>query len=494
MTDAFLIYPHQLFPRDVYPSKIKDFPVYLIEDPLFFKQYPFHKKKLLMHRATMKAYEGQLKKGKVDTHYINAFEIEHTADVAERLKKDNLTSVHVFTLVDDWLEQRLRSGLKEKDIEITVHHSPGFLTAPDVEERCFAGKQNFYFSSFYQEQRRDLGLLLNDSGGPEGGKWSYDPENRKKLPKEENPPAIPTLPDRKYLSEAKEYVKEHFDENYGELTDFEYPITSADAEVFLDQFIEDKIKKYGPYQDAIDLNDSFLYHSALSQAINCGFLLPRAAIDKVIAAGEDGRRKIPLQSVEGFVRQVIGWREYVKILYMRRGRKQRSQNYFGNKRSLPESMWNGTTGITPVDDVIKRLLRTGYSNHIERLMVLSNFMLLCEIDPNEVYEWFMTLYIDAYDWVMVPNVYGMGQFADGGSMMTKPYISSSNYIRKMSHYKKGEWCEIWDGLYWRFIDKHKEVFKKNNRMSFMVSQLERMSSQKRKAHKEVAANFLKGFR
>ena len=175
---------------------------------------------------------------------------------------------------------------------------------------------------------------------------------------------------------------------------------------------------------------------------------------------------------------------------MREGVKERTTNHFNHIRKIPSSFYTGTTGIEPIDNVIKRILQTGYANHIERLMVLGNFMLLCEFDPDDIYCWFMELFIDAYDWVMVPNVYGMSQFADGGLMATKPYISSSNYILKMSHYKRAPWCEVWDGLYWRFIAKHQSAFIKNPRMSMMVKQLEKMDKQKKERLLDSAERFL----
>ena len=182
----------------------------------------------------------------------------------------------------------------------------------------------------------------------------------------------------------------------------------------------------------------------------------------------------------------------MRAIYELEGRRERSQNFWGFDRSIPPSFWDASTGIPPVDTVIRRVLQTGYCHHIERLMVLGNFMLLCEFDPDEVYRWFMELFIDAYDWVMVPNVYGMSQFADGGLMSTKPYISGSNYIRKMSDYASGDWCEVWDGLYWRIIDKHLDYFKNNRRTAMMASNWLRQDTHKKKSHLAVAEDFLAG--
>ena len=198
----------------------------------------------------------------------------------------------------------------------------------------------------------------------------------------------------------------------------------------------------------------------------------------------------PINSIEGFIRQIIGWREFIRGVYFAKGSQERTTNFFGFKRKIPNSFYYGNTNIPPIDITIKKLLKTSYNHHIERLMVLGNFMLLCEFDPDEVYKWFMELYIDSYDWVMVPNIYGMSQFSDGGLMSTKPYVSSSNYLIKMSDYSKGDWQKIWDGLYWRFIYKQKDLFNKNIRMRFILNILDRMSEEKLKNHFKNAETFL----
>jgi deoxyribodipyrimidine photolyase-related protein len=195
--------------------------------------------------------------------------------------------------------------------------------------------------------------------------------------------------------------------------------------------------------------------------------------------------------LEGFVRQVIGWREFMYGVYDALGETQRQGNFWDCQRDIPDSFYAASTGIAPVDTVIRRVMDHSYCHHIERLMVLGNFMLLCEIRPDQVYQWFMELFIDAYDWVMVPNVYGMSQYADGGLITTKPYISSSNYIRKMSDFPKGPWCDIWDGLFWRFVHKHKPVFAGNPRMRMMAVQWDRMDAERRKQHLQSAKAFLR---
>jgi len=219
--------------------------------------------------------------------------------------------------------------------------------------------------------------------------------------------------------------------------------------------------------------------------MNIGLLTPKQIIDRTLTKSAE----VPMNSLEGFIRQVAGWREFIRLVYLQAGSRQRTTNCWNLSRALPASFYDGSSGILPFDQSVRRVLDSAYCHHIERLMVLGNFMLLCDIHPNKVYQWFMELFIDAYDWVMVPNVYGMSQHADGGLMTTKPYISGSSYILKMSDYKKGDWCEVWDALYWRFVDREKEFFRSNHRMRVMVGQLDRMGS--RLDHlKRVADTFL----
>jgi deoxyribodipyrimidine photolyase-related protein len=235
-------------------------------------------------------------------------------------------------------------------------------------------------------------------------------------------------------------------------------------------------------------NASILHHSVLTPMLNIGLLDPETIIQKAVDVA--GRQDIPLNSLEGFIRQILGWREFIRAVYQRENVTQRTKNYWGFKRKIPASFWTGTTGIVPVDTVIKRVLKSGYAHHIERLMVLGNFMLLCEFDPDEVYRWFMEMFVDSYDWVMVPNVYGMTQFADGGMMTTKPYISGSNYIIKMSDYEKGNWQKIWDGLFWRFMHLHRDFFLRNPRLGMLVKTFDKMTDEKKQLHLNHAERFL----
>lgn len=228
-------------------------------------------------------------------------------------------------------------------------------------------------------------------------------------------------------------------------------------------------------------------HSALSPLINIGLLNPDEVVREALAMAKT--RSLPLASLEGFIRQVIGWREFIYGIDLVFGERQSSSNFFKHERKLKPCWYDATTGLPPVDDAIRKALQRGYNHHIERLMVLSNVMLLTGVAPSEVHRWFMEMYVDAHEWVMGPNVFGMGQFSDGGIFATKPYICGSNYIRKMSDYPTGPWCETWDALYWSFIDRNQEFFSRNPRLSMMAAMLRKMPSQKRARYRELAREF-----
>lgn len=484
---AALIYPHQLFPR--HPAVQAAEICFLVEDPLFFTQYPFHRQKIVLHRASMKAYAKSLTAENRRVVYVDSEKLAQTGDIVAVLQRHKIQRVGYVDPSDDWLQRRLSSALMSAGLESEIFADPHFLTQPqhflEFEERRKDKQGKWFFTDFYVEQRKRLGILLDARGKPLGGKWSYDTENRKKLPKGTSIPEI-AWPDRRVeVTAAIRYADRQFAGHYGRSDNFCYPITTDDARKCLNDFLEHRFERFGDYEDAIEPEETFLFHSVLTPALNTGLLSPGEVIDGALAFAD----RVPLNSLEGFIRQVIGWREYIRGVYLIMGRQQRTANFWGNQQTIPPSFYDGSTGIDPVDRVIRRVLATGYCHHIERLMILGNFMLLCDFHPNAVYRWFMELFIDAYDWVMVPNVYGMSQYADGGLITTKPYISGSAYVLKMSHFSRGDWCPIWDALYWRFIHRHREFFAGNPRMSVMVAQLNRMGD-KLNQHLHRAEQFL----
>jgi deoxyribodipyrimidine photolyase-related protein len=435
----------------------------MVEEELFFTQYAFHEKKIAYHKDTMQAYVQLLVKKGFDVAYIEAHDKKSSVkQTIASLKKEGVETIHVYHVHDNWLEKRLMQSSSAHRINLVWHESPMFMLKQHEIEKEFSGKKTFFQTSFYIQQRKRFSILVDDKMEPVGGKWSFDADNRKPYPKNKKPPAL-----------------------HQPL----YPITHAEAEAWLDDFLENRFAEFGLYEDAMVAQEHVLHHSVLTPMLNIGLLTPKQVLDRVISFSQ--KQEVPMNSLEGFVRQVLGWREFIRGIYHVVGSKQRTTNYWGFTRKIPQTFYDGTTGIAPLDNVIQKLVKTGYSHHIERLMVLSNFMLLCEFDPDEVYRWFMEMYIDAYDWVMVPNVYGMGQFADGGLMCTKPYISGSNYVLKMSDYKKdGKWTEIWDGLFWRFMHVHRDFFLSNPRIGMLVRTFDKMSEEKRQQHLAIAEHYL----
>lgn len=481
MKSCTIVFPHQLFEEN--PALIDGATVFLVEEFLFFRQFKFHKAKLAYHRATMKFYGEFLASKGFEVVYIEAF--DDRADVRELMRflgGEGFEEIHVCEVADDWLERRLnRDGLR-----VVEHDSPMFLNSTAEIERYFDGRKHYFQTDFYIAQRKKLGILLEAGMKPTGGKWSFDADNRRRYPKDKIPPLVVFPPRSRLQEEAEAYVENHFGDNYGEV--FAYPANFADAHAWLADFLATRFREFGEFEDAIVARENILNHSVLTPMLNCGLLTPREVIE---AALEFSRANdVPLNSLEGFLRQIIGWREFIRGVYRVAGRRERTRNFWGFTRKIPESFWSGTTGIAPLDDVVRKVLKTGYCHHIERLMVVGNFMLLCEFDPDEVYRWFMELFIDAYDWVMVTNVYGMSQFADGGLMATKPYISGSNYLMKMSDFPKGDWQTIWDALFWRFMDTHRDFFLSNPRLGMLVRTFDKMSPEKRIGHIEKAENYL----
>jgi deoxyribodipyrimidine photolyase-related protein len=480
MRTAALVYPHQLY--DPHPAVQGADAVFLVEEPLLLRQYAFHKLKLMFHRASMQRY---WKERVPQARYVEVRELSETGSIVPIVQAAGYHQICVVDPCDDWLGSRLQAACARQSVRLKILPDPHFLTPPAEIEAFVSRRKTLFFTEFYIRQRKRLGILLTAEGKPRGGQWSFDPQNRRRLPRSVHPPALTVPPENAFVREARQYVRQHFPQAPGRDAPFIYPTSAAEARQWMREFLEQRLVHFGPYEDAISSQHRVLYHSVLTPVLNSGLLAPQEVLDVTLTY--EGR--VPLNSLEGFIRQIIGWREFVRLVYQTRGRRQRSQNFWKHTRPMPAAFYTATTGIPPVDHVIQAVLERAYCHHIERLMVLGNFMLLCEISPHAVYQWFMEMFIDAYDWVMVPNVYGMSQFADGGMMTTKPYISGSSYIRRMSDFPKGEWCRIWDALYWRFIDRHAEVFAANPRMAIMVKMKQRLGQKLTEYHR-IAEAFL----
>ncbi|WPF81279.1 cryptochrome/photolyase family protein [Sanguibacter sp. 4.1] len=530
-----LVLPHQLFDEHLDAGLGTLFVV--VEHDLLFRQYRFHSHKLVLHRASTERFAARLR--------ARGHEVRTLRSDAGRSSHDQLCAlvrglspvqVTFFDVVDDWMERDLRSALADGGYTLhadDVLETPSFLTDRAQVDAWFAGNAP-RMQDFYVWQRRRLDVLL-DGDQPVGGRWSYDADNRKKLPRDYVPHVVgrfarhPVLrdegtfdleslfddpaddtaggydgdhrdgrahadgsrPDRaarpQEVDEAIAWVAAEFPDAPGDPQLFAWPTSADEAREHLDEFVRERLHDFGPYEDAISTEHPFIAHSLLTAALNIGLLDPRDVLQAVLDGADEST---PLASVEGFVRQVIGWREYMRATYRVYGRRMRTSNYLGHTHALGDGWWDATTGLEPVDLVISRVLATGYAHHIERLMVLGNAMSLLRVDPDEVYLWFMEMFIDAYDWVMVPNVYAMSQFAAGTAITTKPYVSGSSYLRKMSDLPPGEWRADWDGLYWAFVEDQRPVFEANHRATMVVALLDKMAPTTLREHRRRAGALL----
>ncbi|MDA8586663.1 cryptochrome/photolyase family protein [Rhodobacteraceae bacterium] len=493
MSIALLILPHQLFGE--HPGFLEvSGPVVLFEDPLFFGDpiYParFHKQKLWLHRATMAHYKRRLE---TDGHEVSLVSYKPDTRLIDGCLTDLATTgvekVLVADPVDNIAQRRIERAAKAAELDLKILPTPGFINARADNRAWSDGRKRWFMADFYKRQRRRLDVLM-DQGEPVGGQWSFDQANRKKVPlaRIDSIPNLPKVTHDSIDLEARDSVLEQFKDAPGSIERLRMPTTHEAAALWLDDFLANRFREFGDFEDAIVEGENWLWHSVLTPALNIGLLTPEQVLKAALKYAQN--HDVPINSLEGFVRQVIGWREFMRATYDDMGPTMRTTNHWNHHRKLPTSFYDGTTGIDPIDDVIGRVLDTGYCHHIERLMVLGGFMFICEIDPDEVYRWFMEMFIDSYDWVMVPNVYAMSQNADGGLITTKPYFSGSNYIRKMSHWKPGRWSEIWDGLYWRFIWNHRAELRGNPRWAMMCKSVENMDDAKRRTHIDNAEEFL----
>jgi deoxyribodipyrimidine photolyase-related protein len=491
MKTALILYPHQLYELKILPEVHT---VFMVEDPLYFgvdQQFPvhFHKQKLILHRASMRRYvEEVLYPANLNVEYVELDVLFTTADLLKRTH--GFEQLLIFDPVDTVLSKRILEARREdpKTPPIEFLATPNFYLKDSEVRDYFGDKHEHLFADFYQWQRERFNILIDENYKPVGGKWSFDSESRKPLPKDHIVPGFAAYGADSYVADATSWVNEKFPHNPGS-TDFIWPTNHAEASKWLDEFVETRLDLFGTYEDAIDGQAPWLYHSGLSASLNIGLLQPQQVIEAALLRHQ--KKPVDLANLEAFIQQILGRREFMRGQYINKGDALRSSNLFKHGRKLTNHWYDGTLEIPPFDDVVNKVNAHAYAHSIERLMIIGNLMMLCEIDPVEVHKWFNEMFIDSYDWVLIPNVYGMSQFADGGtSMADKPYLSSSNYILKMSHYEKGVWSDTWDGLFWRFIDKNRDQIKHNPHMKVMLSRLESLDPDRRRIISYRAEDFL----
>ena len=488
MKKIFIVLGNQLFNPSYFEKFRNDHLFFICEDFQLCTYQKHHKHKILLFLSAMRSFADELKKKKFEVIYKSIEEKDFKESYVDKLfkeiEKENVKEISMFEVEDKFFEKQLLDNLKE--LKLNYLKSPMFLSSRDDFKTYLNQVKKPFMANFYKKQRVDHNILVDSDNKPVGGKWSFDDENRKKLPKEIDLPEKFTFKETKHTKDLKEIVEKTFSHHPGKTKSFWTCTNRKDTESYLDYFLDKKIENFGDYEDAVDQRDNILFHSALSPQINLGLLTPEEIISKI-----KSKTISKINSHEGYIRQLIGWREFIRGIYQNFDEKLEKSNFFNHKKVMKETWYTATTGLVPLDYSINNALEYGWTHHIERLMILCNIMNLSEINPKEVYKWFMEMFIDSSDWVMSPNVYGMGLFSDGGIFATKPYICGSSYFLKMMHFKKGSWCDIMDGLYWRFIDKHKDFFLSNPRLSMMVRILEKMNEERKNKIINAANEFIK---
>jgi deoxyribodipyrimidine photolyase-related protein len=509
-----ILFPTQLFEQK-YIEKIfnytesdiksKSFHIILCEHPYFFTKFPYHKMKLILHRASMKNYFNLLSNKKYHTEYI---EYNSLNKIDSYIKSKSIDEIRFFNPIEKELVDMIMNNKVYSNTSKLIFPSPYFLNSSktNTNQNILNELGGLRHDLFYKSQRIKYNIMVKKSGDkyiPEGTKWSFDTENRQPFEKTQIEPAILSFKSdsrNKYLKEAVGYVEKNFSKHYGskDLDNFIYPINRTEALEWLKYFISHKLDNFGKYEDALSSKIKFGFHSILSPLTNIGLITPLDIIEHI-----RGYKK-NIASKEGFIRQVIGWREYCYFTYdLFKKELELNSLYKANKYPIPKYVWESQTQIPPIDNILTNLSSNGYSHHIERLMGIGNFLILIETDPKEIYDWFQTMYIDAYDVFMIPNVYGMlcyGRLNEKSHMMTRPYFASSNYLMKMSDYKSSncvkidnneyKWDEILDCLYWSHINKYSSEFKKIYATSSAVSRYDKFDSDK-KSHILKISNIYK---
>lgn len=458
---------------------------------------PYQRKKLVLLLSAMRHYARHLQESGIGVDYRSA---ASTAEAIQAhlasFKPDLLVAMSASTYTGRRFQGNLEQQLQIRTLLLpnTMFLVDSFNPYPDPQP----GKR-YVMENFYREMRRHHRILLDDADQPVGGAWNFDKDNRKPLPRSVVPPEPLLFPPDALTQQVMQEI-EAFDSHVGTADGFALAVTHDDALRALNDFIDHRLADFGTYEDAMSAQHGILFHSVLSPYVNIGLLTPMQMVNAALRAFEAGNA--PINAVEGFVRQIIGWREYIYWQYWRQMPSLQDANAWNGKRTMPRMFWDADTPMNCVHHVVKRLIDTGYTHHIERLMIICNFCLLAGVDPAEVADWFLTFYVDAYEWVVYPNVIGMGMNADGGQTATKPYVASANYIHKMSDYcagcrfdhrqRTGDNACPFNYLYWNFMIEHEISLRSNPRLGKNVLGLRHLDEMERGRVRAEAEAFLNG--
>ena len=492
MNTLGIILPDQLSFNNPVLSSIDDKDFLLLYEPMSaFYEIKSHKQKIVFLISALRHFMQ-----KITHENILHKKIEKKPQSLDKYLKEihnsNSFSVLYISKPSDFKTLKdLMYFCQSNNVELKVLEDKKFITTNKDFEIWSEGKKTTILEFYYRWLRKKHNILMTDDAKPIGDKWNLDKENRKGISKlTENIPKRKKIKNDDITIEVMIEVESIFPSSFGSLENFNWSVTHEGAKEIFKDFLDRFLPNFGSFQDAINKDNSFMFHSLLSPYLNAGLLDPMECIQEAEKRYLNPAYELPLNSVEGFIRQILGWREFIMGVYWQNMPQYKDLNFWSHGKNLSDSWYQGTTGIPPLDDAIKESIDYGYTHHINRLMIISNLMNLSGVNPNKMYQWFMEMYIDSADWVMVPNVYGMGSYADGGIFSTKPYICGSSYMLRMSNYKKGEWCDVVDGLYWRFIDKNIGFFEKNPRLSLMTRALGRLDKERKNIIFDKAEEFI----
>lgn len=453
---------------------------------------PHHRKKLIFLFSAMRHFAEELREDGWRVDYIALTDPQNTHSFTDEVKRalDRHTISEIFVCQPgNWRVQEVVKSWEEMfDLRVTIVPDDRFICSLDEFEQWVEGRKQLRMEYFYRDMRRKTGLLMVGDK-PEGGAWNYDQENRKPPKSGLDYPGAPQFQPDRLTRSVIDMVAAEFPTRFGTIEGFQWGVTRDDALASLQDFVAHRLNGFGHYQDAMVGGEPFLFHSLIGLYLNCGLLRPLEVCETVAQAYADDAA--PLNAVEGFVRQIIGWREYVRGIYFLKMPDYKDQNFFGNRRTLPDFYWTGDTDMNCLKQSIDQTIDHAYAHHIQRLMITGNFALLTGIDPVRVHEWYLAVYADAFEWVELPNTLGMSQFGDGGLLGSKPYASSGNYINKMSDYcgdcrynvkeRVGEDACPFNALYWHFMARNEDKLRGNNRLNMVYRNLDNMDGETRDA-------------
>ena len=460
-----------------------------------------HKQKIAFLFSAMRHFAAELEAEGVRVDYVRLDAPGNTGSFTgelERAVARHRPERVVVTEPGEWRVLQMMEGWRDGlGAPVEIREDNRFLCSRKEFSRWAEGRDTLRMETFYRAMRKRTGLLMEE-GEPVGGRWNFDAENRKRLPKGHVPPERPGFPPDAVTREAIALVAARFPDHFGDLDDFAWPVTRRDALAALKSFLAEGLPRFGDFQDAMQTGAPFLYHALLAPALNAGLLTAEEVCRAAERAWKEGG--VPLNAAEGFIRQILGWREYVRGVYWSRMPDYAQGNALGACRDLPWFYWSGRTRLNCIAQVVGQTRRHAYAHHIQRLMVTGNFALLAGIAPAQVEEWYLIVYADAYDWVELPNVHGMVLFADGGLLGSKPYAASGAYIDRMSDYcsacaydvraKAGETACPFNYLYWNFLAENAERLEGNPRLAMPYRSLAKMSARRKAEIARDAARFL----